>query len=250
MNKTTRYILIVSIVCAFAVATYANTLMQPAPMMGASLAPSLPESAFNPTSQTSSTGSDNGNGNGGGAGASTSITYDTRAKDIQVAISGNLRKGTFEETVESLHDLTDNYTGYIYKETLTFANDFWTGETIIRIPQNQSTQFVFDTRNAIATFGKVISIQTQITDIQGEIASGESLPYASIKIDLTETIIQTPDNPLATTVPMLYNIGTLFAQGLIIGIPTFLGFLGIGLLMTKGLYPIVKRAFPRSKQTN
>ncbi len=170
---------------------------------------------------------------------------DSRVKDIRQTIVGNLEKGTFEPCVLGIHDLVDAYEGYIYTETLTYKEEVWSGEVVTRIPQENATEFVFDVRQLITDNGKVVSIQTVVTDITGEIGQNETLPPASIKIVLEETYgvpMAWSNIPIiGGAIPILASTFTIVGIGLVVATPSFFVLLGIVMLSNRVLRPLAVR---------
>lgn len=177
---------------------------------------------------------------------------DQRIKDIKQWINAELTKGKFKEVVRGIEALTEEQGGYVYSEDLTYADEVWNGELVSRIPQDNTTDFIFNMEDLIAKNGKVISITTSIRDITGTIGTSEQKPHATIRVTLTEIsgkiIIGLPI--IEGITPFLSTFFTWVVSGIIIGLPAYFTVLGIVLLIDRALLPILNKLFKKGLNKN
>ena len=164
------------------------------------------------------------------------------AKQMMETIEGELKKGTFEAVIAQLEDLTDEKGGFVYSLYMTYRDELWKGEVISKIPQDNMSSFVFQTRAIIEANGTVISITTSIISVPED--TQEEIPYATINIALRETFGTETPQPIAqvlSVVPWLITSLVWIAEGLIIGVPLCFVFLGVVLLVNRGIIPVWKK---------
>jgi len=189
-----------------------------------------------------------------GGSPQTPIVADERIKDIKQWIKGELRKGTFEEVVLGIEDETDALGGYVESEDVTFTDDIWSGEIVVKIPQNNSLSFVFKVRSLISENGKVVSIVTNIKDITPTDGTAVQKPLAQIRTTLKEM----SDKPWQLTLPtielpFLAGVLTVLSAfftwviiGIVIGIPAYFTMLGIVLLIDRALKPVANKLLKKT----
>jgi len=172
---------------------------------------------------------------------SASESGNDRVKLVSETIEGELEKGKFEGVISQLEDLTEEKRGFVPSLYMTYRDELWRGEMISKIPQENMSSFVFKTREIIDANGTVISITTSITDVTG--TQGEA-PYATIGISLRETVGIGAPEPIVqvmSVVPWLVTSLVWIAEGLIIGVPLCFVFLGVVLLVDRGIIPVWKK---------
>jgi len=174
---------------------------------------------------------------------------DQRVKLISETIEGELVKGKFEGVITQLEDLAEEKGGFVYSLYMTYRDELWRGEMVSKIPQENTSSFVFKTREIIDANGTVISITTSITDVTEN--DNQEAPYATINIALIETSGREPPQPIAqvmSVVPWLVTGLVWIAEGLIIGVPLCFVFLGVVLLVNRGIIPVWKKQLKKSTQ--
>jgi hypothetical protein len=189
-----------------------------------------------------------------GGSTQTSIVADERIKDIKQSIKGELNKGTFESVVLGIEDETDTLGGYVESEDVTFTDDVWSGEIVIRIPQNNSLLFVFKVRSLISENGKVVSIATNIKDVTPTTGTAVQKPLAQIRATLNEESDK-PWHPTLPTIELPFLPGVLsllnafftwIIVAVIIGVPAYFTVLGIVLFIDRALKPLTNKILKRT----
>jgi hypothetical protein len=189
-----------------------------------------------------------------GGSTQTSIVADERIKDIKQSIKGELNKGTFESVVLGIEDETDTLGGYVESEDVTFTDDVWSGEIVIRIPQNNSLLFVFKVRSLISENGKVVSIATNIKDVTPTTGIAVQKPLAQIRATLNEESDK-PWHPTLPTIELPFLPGVLsllnafftwIIVAVIIGVPAYFTVLGIVLFIDRALKPLTNKILKRT----
>lgn len=168
---------------------------------------------------------------------------DQLAKVRRDTIEGELTKGKFETVVTQLGTLTEENDGFVSSQYMTYMDGFWTGEMVSKVPQENTRAFVFATRAIIDANGKVIYIATSITEVKGEF-NGEEVSHATITTKLRETSGAETPGPIAqilSIVPWLVTGLVWIAEGLIIGVPLCFAFLGVVLLVDRGILSIWRK---------
>ncbi len=174
---------------------------------------------------------------------------DQQAWQVWEIIEGELRQGTFETVVTRLEALTEAKYGYIYSEDLFFRDNLWSGEVVSKIPQENTSSFVFGTKALIEANGTVISITTTLrtTDTPDKT---EEASYSTIKISLKETAGAEPPQAITqilSVIPWLVTGLVWIAEGLIIGVPLCFVSLGVIMLVDRGILPVWKKQLRRSR---
>lgn len=168
---------------------------------------------------------------------------DQQAWQVWETIEGELRQGTFETVVSQLEALTEAKCGYIYSEDLFFRDNLWSGEVVSKIPQENTSSFVFGTKALIETNGTVISITTTVRNVISPDTTDEVF-YSTIKITLKETTGAEPPEAITqilSVIPWLVTSLVWIAEGLIVGVPLCFVSLGVIMLVDRGILPVWKK---------
>lgn len=180
----------------------------------------------------------------------TSAKVDQQAWQVWETIEGELRQETFEIVVSQLEALTEAKGGYIHSEDLFFRDNLWSG-VVSKIPQENTTSFVFGTKALIEANGTVISITTTVrTTVTPD--TTEEISYSTIKTTLKETTGVEPPEALTqilSIIPWLVTGLVWIAEGLIIGVPLCFVSLGIIMLVDRGIIPVWKKQLRRSQSS-
>ena len=172
-----------------------------------------------------------------------------QAWQVFETIEGELRKGTFETVVSQLEALTETKGGYIYSEDLFFRDNLWSGEVVSKIPQENTSSFVFGTKALIEANGTVISITTSVRSVSTPDKTQE-ISYSTIKTTLKEKTGAEPPQAITqilSVIPWLVTSLVWIAEGLIIGVPLCFVSLGVIMLVDRGILPVWKKQLKKSK---
>jgi hypothetical protein len=173
-----------------------------------------------------------------------------RLKLISETIQGELKRGTFENVINSLEILTDENYGYVKSLSMTYQDQAWSGLMICKVPPTNVTSFTFGARALIAANGTVTYISISVEDINATQQSQENT-YATINLALKEIKPENMAGIGASLGPVFSVLTTSFlwiAQGLIIGIPLCFASLGIVILVNRGIIPLWKNTLKKTKQ--
>ena len=171
-------------------------------------------------------------------------------KLISETIEGELKKGTFEDTISRLEILTEDKHGYVKSLNMIYEVQVWSGLMICKIPPTNVTSFTFGARAIIEANGTVTYINISIEDINATQQTQEDT-YATINLRLKEI---KPENGadiavlLAPVLSVLTTSLSWIAQGVIIGIPLCFASLGIVILVNRGIVPLWKNTLKKTKQ--
>jgi hypothetical protein len=162
---------------------------------------------------------------------------------------GELKRGTFENTVDKLEILTEEKDGYVKSLRMTYQDQVWSGFIVCMVPPTYVTSFTFNARAIIEANGTVTYIAISVE--QTEATQQGQDTYSTINLSLQEI---KPENGtdigvmLAPVLPILTTSFSWIAQGLIIGIPLCFASLGIVILVNRGIIPLWKNTLKKTKQ--
>lgn len=158
-------------------------------------------------------------------------------------IEGEMRKGSFESTVESLRALTFHYSGTIPYLSLAYANEFWSGTLNCEIPTENVTSFTFGVRQLISANGTVTHITISITQTKVNQTGSAEEQLSEVSIGLRE--VSRGGSPivdqLGAAFPWLATGLVWVAEGLILGVPLCFVSLGIVVMVDRGIVPAWKK---------
>jgi hypothetical protein len=169
---------------------------------------------------------------------------------ITETIKGKLDRGTFEGVIGELEILTGEAEGYVQSLHMTYQDNFWSGTMICKLPSNSVTFFTFDARAIIEANGTVTYININVENIN---ASGQSHTnsYSTVNLRLHEIKPENGENEIivsiASALPILTTSLVWIAEGLAIVVPLSFVFLGIVLLINRGIIPLWKNTLRKPK---
>jgi hypothetical protein len=172
-----------------------------------------------------------------------------QSKIITETIVGELKRGTFENVVNSLETLTEEKDGYVDTLSMTYQDQVWTGLLICKLPPTDVTSFTFSARAIIEANGTVTYINIRIEE-RVETQQGQDT-YSTINLNLEETKPENGTDIAAMLAPVLSVLATSFswiAQGLVIGVPLCFASLGIVIFVNRGIIPVWKNTLKKTKQ--
>lgn len=164
---------------------------------------------------------------------------------IKENIVGELRKGSFEEVIEDLRNLTFYYGGRMPYLNMIYENGLWNGWITCKLPTENVTSFTFDVRDLINRHGEVTHISINI--MEEEVNQTGELPpetqFSDVTISLKEFVEgESPIlSQLETVVSYLTTALLWIVQGVILGVPLCFASLGAVMLVDRVIIPVWKR---------
>lgn len=174
------------------------------------------------------------------------------SKVITETIEGKLNRGAFEEVIGELETLTEMMEGYAKSLRMTYRDRFWSGTMICKVPPKNVTSFTFNARAIIEENGTVTYINISIEKINasGQNPEGE---YSTINFYLQEVKPESGENQIITSIasalPILTTSLVWIANGLVVGVPLCFTFLGIVILVNRGIIPLWKNTIKKTKSS-
>lgn len=169
---------------------------------------------------------------------------------IRETIKGKLNRGTFEGVIGELEILTGQMEGYVKSLHMTYQDSFWSGTMICEVPPTNVTSFTFDARAIIEANGTVSYINISIESINASKQDQESR-YSTINLYLEEVKPEDGKNEIlvsiASALPILTTSLVWIAEGLVVGVPLCFAFLGIVILVNRGIIPLWKNTLKKPK---
>jgi len=172
------------------------------------------------------------------------------SKVISEIIKGKLNRGAFEEAISELEILTEEMEGYVKSLHMTYADRVWSGTMISKVPPTNVTSFTFSARAIIEANGTVTYINISVENVNASQQSQEDT-YSTINLYLTEIKPENGKNEILSSImsalPVLTTSLMWIAEGLIIGVPLCFAFLGIVILVNRGIVPLWKNMLKKPK---
>ena len=158
-------------------------------------------------------------------------------------IAGTIDHGNFETFAVTFEQRVEGAGGYVADSDLRLNNETWSGTWNVNIPTNETTPFLFSTRNLIDQYGHVTSISTKTHDVTEQTKGNASaVPYTPFKVTLKE--LSTSQAPKPFYISAFANLGTgleYISSALIYFIPIYGILLAFTYLTRKVLLPIIHR---------
>jgi len=166
-------------------------------------------------------------------------------------IQGEMHKGSFESTVESLDALTSDFGGIISSSNMAYDNELWTGTLDCNIPTENVTTFTFNVRRLISVNGTVTHIDITTTETLVNQTTLAEQQLSTVTIGLQEVSGGTSPvmEQLGVAVPWLLTGLEWIGEALIIGVPLCFVSLGIVMIFDRGIIPAWKRQL-RARSTD
>lgn len=173
-----------------------------------------------------------------------------RSRLISETIEGELNRGTFEDAINKLEILTLEKDGYVKSLRMTYKDEVWSGVMICKVPPTSVTSFTFGAREIIDANGTVTYINISIESVNASQPNQEDA-YSTINLSLKEVEPEKGKNGIialiGSALPILVTSLVWIAEGLIIGVPLCFAFLGIIILVNRGIIPLWKNALKKPK---
>jgi hypothetical protein len=171
-------------------------------------------------------------------------------KVISETIEGELNRGAFEGVISELEILTEEMEGYVRSLRMTYADRVWSGTMICKVPPTSVTSFTFSARAIIEANGTVTYINISVENVNASQQNQEDT-YSTINLYLTEIKPENGKNEILSSImsalPVLTTSLVWIAEGLIIGVPLCFAFLGIVILVNRGIVPLWKNMLKKPK---
>jgi len=171
-------------------------------------------------------------------------------KVISETIKGELNRGAFEGVISELEILTEEMEGYVKSLRMTYTDRVWSGTMICKVPPTNVTSFTFNARAMIEANGTVTYINVSVENVNASRQNQEDA-YSTINLYLTEIKPENGKNEFLSSImsalPVLTTSLVWIADGLIIGVPLCFAFLGIVILVDRGIVPLWKNTLKKPK---
>lgn len=164
---------------------------------------------------------------------------------IRENIVGELRKGSFEEVIEDIRNLTFYYAGRVPYLNMRYENELWSGWLTCKLPTENVTVFTFDVRKLINEHGKVTHISIDIIEEEINETEQPEMQFSEVNISLKEFVEgESPIlSQLGTVLSYLTTAILWIAQGIILGVPLCFASLGVVMLVDRVIVPAWRKQF-------
>ena len=164
---------------------------------------------------------------------------------IRENIVGELRKGSFEEVIEDIRNLTFYYAGRVPYLNMIYENELWSGWLTCKLPTENVTVFTFDVRKLIGEHGKVTHISIDIIEEEVNETEWPETQLSEVNISLKEFVEgESPIlSQLGTVLSYLTTALLWITQGIILGVPLCFASLGAVMLVDRLIIPVWKKQF-------
>ncbi len=164
-------------------------------------------------------------------------------QSVSENIQGEMRKGSFESTVESLGILTSGFGGMVPYLSMAYDNELWSGTLNCKVPTENVTSYTFAVRELISANGTVTHIAISVTETKVNQTGQPEEQLSEVSIGLRE--VSGGGSPimdqLGGGVPWLFTGLVWVAEGLIVGVPLCFVCLGVVVMVDRGIIPAWKK---------